>query len=314
MIDLSTSIGPLSLRNPILLASGTAAQGLELANLVDLGKVGGIVGKSITLNPREGNPPPRVVETSSGMLNTIGLQNPGVDEFEEKYLPEIAKLPTTFIGSIAAYRMEEWPGLTRRFDGMEAVKALELNLSCPNVQTGLHIGTSAKDIFDVISLVKQYTQKPLIAKLTPNVTTILPLAKAAEKAGADAISLVNTFLGMSIDWKTRQSRISAPMGGLSGPAIKPMALRFVYEAVKAVSIPVIGIGGITNAEDILEFLVLGASAIQIGTALFVDPFCLNRLEEELREKLEEAGVESLGQIIKTFGKEAFEDRFIKDES
>ena len=272
MSDITTEIAGIKLKNPVLAASGTFGYGKEPSQFIDIRKLGGIITKSITLKPKEGNPPPRTAETPSGMLNTIGLQNEGIEIFIKKALPFLSGFNVPVIVNIAGEKIEEYAGLAKRISKESVVKALEVNISCPNVKAGgMSFGIDTDATAQVIKAVKKQTKLPVIAKLTPNVTDITHIAKAAEKAGADAISLINTVLGMAIDIETRKPKISMGVGGLSGPAIKPIGVRMVYEVSKAVKIPVIGIGGIMSAEDAIEYLLAGASAIQVGTANFVDP-------------------------------------------
>ncbi len=272
-IDLSCKIGKLSLKNPIMVASGTFGYGDEFKGLVDVDKLGAIVTKTVTLNPREGNLPPRIVETPSGMLNSIGLENPGVKVFIEKKLSFYKKLSTKLIVSIAGRTKDEFLKISKRLED-KGVKAVELNISCPNIKYKkgkLSFSQDPKSTFDVVKLVKKSTRLTVITKLSPNVTDIAEIAKASEDAGSDAISLINTLSGMAIDIDTRSSVLGNVTGGLSGPAIKPVALRCVWEVYNAVKIPVIGMGGIMNLRDAIEFFIAGASCISVGTANFVYP-------------------------------------------
>ncbi|MEF3168560.1 MAG: dihydroorotate dehydrogenase [Deltaproteobacteria bacterium] len=270
--DLSVAIGPLRLKNPVLLASGTCGYGTELADLVDLGALGGIVLKGISLRPRPGNPPPRIVETPSGLLNAIGLENVGVEAFLREKLPALKGLHTCIVANILGEGVEEYKELARILDSEGGVNAIEVNISCPNVKTGgSAFGTDPKAAAEVTQAVRESTGLPLIVKLSPNVTDITTIARSVEKAGADALSLVNTLLGMAIDIRRRRPALANIFGGLSGPAIRPVALRMVWQTVRAVEIPVIGIGGIGTAEDAIEFLMAGARAVQIGTATLVNP-------------------------------------------
>jgi len=269
--DLRVKIGSLELKNPVTVASGTFGSGEEYKNLVNLDKLGAIITKSITLGPREGNPPPRLVETAYGMLNSIGLQNDGVDAFIKDKVPFLNKLKTAVIVSIAAHSVEDYAELAKRLDGVNRVDAIEINISCPNVKGGLEFSREPGSAAEVVRAVRAASKKPLITKLSPNVKDITEIAAAAEGAGSDAVSLVNTFTGMAIDIDKRAPVLGNTVGGLSGPAIKPIALRMVWETARKVKIPVIGIGGIMDYKDALEFIIAGASAIQIGTANFVNP-------------------------------------------
>ena len=261
----------IKMKNPVMVASGTFGWGREYADYLDLNKLGAIVTKSITLLPREGNPPPRLVETAAGLLNSIGLQNDGIDHFLKEDLVFLAKFDTPTIVNIAGETIEEYAELARRLSKETMVKGIEVNISCPNVkQGGMTFGVDPELTKQVISAVKKATSQPVIAKLTPNVTDITVIAKAAAEAGADAISLINTLVGMSLDIETGGSRLGTQTGGLSGPAIKPIAVRMVYEVCRAVKIPVIGIGGIMSGSDAVEFFLAGAKAVQVGTANFVD--------------------------------------------
>jgi dihydroorotate dehydrogenase (NAD+) catalytic subunit len=299
-VDLATAIGPLSLKNPILSASGTFGYGPELERFFDPGILGGIVGKSITLVPRDGNPPQRMAETAAGMINSIGLQNPGIDRFLAELLPIMRRYGPPVIVNVAGASADEYVELARRLDGVTGVAGLELNLSCPNVREGgISFSASPGPCEAVVARVRAVTKLPLIAKLTPNVGDIASVARAAEAGGADAISAINTLLAMAVDWRRRRAVISTRTGGLSGPAVKPIALRMVHEIVRAVKIPVIGIGGISGAEDVLEFLCAGARAVQIGTATFVDPFTIPKILGELPQLLAEAGVARLSEFVGT---------------
>lgn len=271
-IDLSVDIGGLRLKNPVMTASGTFGYGREFNNFTELERLGAIVVKGISLSPAPGNAPPRIVETACGMLNAIGLENVGVDAFIDEKLPFLSSFPTPVIVNIYGKRIEEYAALAERLDGCEGVAALEVNISCPNVKAGgVAFGVCAASAETVVTAVRSKTTKPLIVKLTPNVTDITEIAKSVELAGADAVSLINTLTGMAIDIHTRRPKLANITGGLSGPAIKPIALRMVWQTSGAVRIPVIGIGGIMTAEDALEFMIAGATAVQVGTANFVNP-------------------------------------------
>lgn len=268
---LATTLGRLKLKNPILTASGTFGYGEEMAAFVDTSRLGGVICKTVTRHPRAGNATPRTCETAAGMLNAIGLQNVGVEKFIETKLPILRGLGTPVIVNVAGESVEDFAYLLRTLDGCEGIAAFELNISCPNVAHGLDFATDPALAEDVVAHARAATRLPILVKLSPNVTDITVIARAAEAGGADALSLVNTFVGMAINTRTRRPRISNISGGLSGPAIKPLALRAVYRCAQAVSIPLVGIGGIMNADDALEFFIAGASAVQIGTATFVQP-------------------------------------------
>lgn len=284
MVGLEIELAGIKMKNPVMVASGTFGYGEEASKFVDLDKLGAIVTKTVTLNPREGNPPPRIVETPSGMLNSIGLQNKGIKDLIDNALPFLAKFKTPVIVNIAGDSPEEYAQLAKLLDKESTVKGLELNISCPNVKKGgLQFGVDPELTAEVVKAVKKSTGLPVIAKLSPNVTDITAIAKAAETAGADALSLINTLLGMSIDIENGKSRIGTQMGGLSGPAIRPIAVRMVWQCAQVVKIPIIGIGGIMNANDAREFFWAGAKAIQIGTGNFVDPQTPLNIIKELAE-------------------------------
>ncbi|MBI5416394.1 dihydroorotate dehydrogenase [Candidatus Poribacteria bacterium] len=271
-MNMKVKIGKLILQNPVMTASGTFGYGEEYKDFVDLNKLGAIVVKGTSLNPSQGNPAPRIVETAAGMLNAIGLQNVGVDEFIKTKLPCLRKYKARTIVNIYAHSIDEFKKLTSRLNNVKGVHALEINVSCPNVKKGgMAFGVYPETTFNVVKAVKEETDLPIITKLSPNVTDIAEIAKAAEEAGSDAVSLINTLLGMAIDINTRKPKLKNITGGLSGPAIKPVAIRMVWQVHKKVNIPIIGIGGIMNTEDALEFIIAGASAIQIGTGNFVNP-------------------------------------------
>src|SRR5437763_6629906 len=277
-MDLSVTIGSLHLKNPLIAASGCFGYGVEYADVVDLSSLGAIVVKGLFLNEREGHPAPRIVETPSGMLNAIGLQGIGVRRFVEEKLPELRARAATTIVNVCGTTLDEYVEVSRILADHEGVAAIELNISCPNIKEGgIQFGCSQKGTFDVVGAVRRVARVPIIPKLTPNVTDVAAIARAAEEAGADAVSLVNTFLAMVIDVETRRPKISNIVGGLSGPAIRPIAVRMVYECRQTVKIPVIGMGGITDARDALEFMIAGSNAVQIGTANFVDPYIWSKL-------------------------------------
>ncbi len=292
-IDLSVQLGRLKLNNPVLTASGTFGYAREMEKIVELGKLGGIVPKTITALPRPGNAPWRTVETTAGMLNAIGLDNDGIDYFLSSHWPYLSKLPTKVIVSLAGKSRSEFVELAEKMNTVENVAALELNISCPNVAGGVDFGTNPQSCFDVVSGVRAISRFPIIAKLTPNVTSIVSIAQAAADAGADAVSCINTVLGMAIDWRKRKPLLGNVVGGLSGPAIKPIALRCVYQIASSVKIPIIGIGGISNLDDVMEFFVAGATAIQIGTANYFDPQLSTRLVEALPSALQSLGQTNL---------------------
>jgi dihydroorotate dehydrogenase (NAD+) catalytic subunit len=287
--------------NPVWVASGTFGYGEEYAEIYDVGKLGAIVTKSVTLEPRQGHPPPRVVETPSGMLNAIGLQNVGVDAFVKEKLPYLRKLKTRVIVNIAGSNVDEYVEVARRLDRKRGIDALEVNISCPNVQAGgIEIGADPRLAMKTIRTVKKASSHPVIAKLSPNVTDITEIAKAVEDAGADAISLINTLVGMVIDTRTRRLALSNGTGGLSGPAIRPVAVAMVYKVAKAVDIPVIGIGGITNTDDALQFFLAGAKAVQVGTANFINPKAPLEIISGLRQYCRENRLGNVSQILDSF--------------
>ena len=277
-MDLTTRIGSLTLVNPLIAASGCFGYGLEYDRVVDLSRLGAVAVKGLFLTEREGHPPPRIVETPAGMLNAIGLQGIGVHRFVRERLPLLRERHAVVIVNVCGVTLDEYGEVSRILSDAEGVSAIELNISCPNIKEGgIQFGCSLHGTFDVVSAVRTVTRLPLIPKLTPNVTSVAAFARAAEDAGADAVSLVNTFLAMAIDVETRRPVLSNVMGGLSGPAIRPIAVRMVYECREQVRIPIIGMGGITDARDALEFIIAGASAVQVGTANFVDPFIWSKL-------------------------------------
>ncbi|MFB3853229.1 MAG: dihydroorotate dehydrogenase [Vicinamibacterales bacterium] len=290
-MDLSVSIGSLRLKNPLIAASGCFGYGVEYAGVVDLASLGAIVVKGLFLDEREGHPPPRIVETPSGMVNAIGLQGIGVRRFIAEKMPELRRLNAVVFVNICGSTLEEYVELARILSDVEGVAALELNISCPNIKEGgINFGCSLASTGRVVSAVRRVTSLPIVPKLTPNVTDIAAFARAAEEAGADAVSLVNTFLAMVIDVETRRPKLSNVMGGLSGPAIRPIAVRMVYECHRSVGIPVIGMGGIMSARDVLEFMIAGAAAVQVGTANFVDPFIWAKLLDGIVEYLDRHGI------------------------
>jgi dihydroorotate dehydrogenase (NAD+) catalytic subunit len=301
-VDLSVSIGALRLSNPVLAASGTFGYGIEFAHLVDLNRLGGIVVKGLSLEPMEGAPAPRLCETPSGMLNAVGLQNVGVRAFVADKLPQLRGYRTAIVANVFGHRIEEYVEVIRILEGAEGLAAYELNISCPNVACGgIHYGTDPRMTAEVVAAArKAAAQRALWVKLSPNVTDIRSIARAAADSGADALTIANSYSGMSIDFKTRRSRLGQPTGGLSGPAIKPLTLRLVYEASQAVQIPIIGLGGIESAEDALEYLVLGASAVQVGTAHFADPSASIKLVEDLAATCESNKILNINDLRRTF--------------
>jgi dihydroorotate dehydrogenase (NAD+) catalytic subunit len=298
--DLAVGIGPIRLANPVLTASGTFGYGEEHAPFVDLSRLGGIVTKTLFTRPRRGNAPPRIVEVAGGMLNAIGLANVGFDEFVAKYLPRLRTRHTVLVVSIGGERAEAFGEVASRFAAVEGISAIEANVSCPNVKKGgLDIGTDPEAVYRVVRDVKAASARPVIAKLTPNVTDVREIARAAEEAGADALSLINTISAMAIDWRSRRPVLHNNVGGLSGPALKPIALRMVHEVHRACRIPIVGIGGIGSASDALEFLVAGATAVQVGTANFVDPTISVRIVDEMNRLLDEAGIAKASDLVGT---------------
>ena len=299
-MDLSLQIGTLRLKNPLIAASGCFGYGVEYADIVDLSSLGAIVSKGLFLKAREGHPAPRIVETPSGMLNAIGLQGIGAQQFVDDKMPELRARGATVIVNVCGTTIDEYAEVSRMLSDAEGVAAIELNISCPNIKEGgIQFGCSLNGTFDVVSAVRKVTRLPVIPKLTPNVTDVASFARAAEEAGADAVSLVNTFLAMVIDVETRKPKISNGMGGLSGPAIRPIAVRMVHECRQAVTIPVVGIGGIMNARDVLEFMIAGASAVQIGTANFVDPFVWTKLLDGIDDYGQRHQIERLSDLVGT---------------
>jgi len=297
-IDLSVDVGGLRLSNPLIAASGCYGYGVEYADAVDLSTLGAVASKGLFLAPREGHPPQRIVETPSGMLNAIGLQGIGVHRYIAEKLPELRRLGVTNLINICGSTLDEYVELARILSDAEGIHALELNISCPNIKEGgITFGCSLHGTFDVVSAVKKVTHLPVIPKLTPNVTDVASIAKAAEDAGADGVSLVNTFLAMAIDVETRRPKLSNIVGGLSGPAIRPIAVRMVYECRRMVKIPIIGMGGIASAVDALEFIIAGATAVQVGTANFVDPFIWSKLTAGIEDYLQRHGVRRIADLV-----------------
>ena len=302
MADIRTDIGGLRLKNPVMTASGTFGYGLEFADLVNLEDIGGIIVKGTTLKPREGNDYPRMAETASGMLNCVGLQNKGVDYFCKHIYPQIKDIGTNMIVNVSGSSIEDYTECAARINELERIPAIELNISCPNVkQGGMAFCVTAKGAQSVVEAVRQVYQKTLIVKLSPNVTDIAEIAIAAEYAGADAVSLINTLMGMAIDIERRRPLLSINTGGLSGPAVKPVAVRMVWQVAHAVRIPVVGLGGIMTAEDAIEFLMAGASAVEVGTANFIDPAVSVKIAQGISNWLDAHNYKSVQEIIGAVG-------------
>ncbi len=297
---LATSLCGITLRNPVIAASGTFAYGVEFEKVADLNAIGGIVVKGLSIEPIEGNPAPRVIETAAGMMNSVGLQNIGVRAFAKEKLPALARLRTAVFANVFGYQAADYVEVVRILEDHRGLAGYELNVSCPNTKHGgMYFSSDPALLAEVVSGVKQIARRPVIVKLSPNVAAIEALARAAENAGADAISLVNTFLGLAIDARTRRPRLGAGMGGLSGPAIKPLALRLVCQAARAVKIPVVGLGGIAKGEDAAEFLIAGASAVQVGSATFWDPGAPVRIARELGQFLRQERIASVKALVGT---------------
>lgn len=298
MVDLNVKINHLQLSNPVMTASGTFGYGLEYQDLVPLHAIGGIIVKGTTLEPREGNDYPRMAETASGMLNCVGLQNKGVDYFCEQIYPKIKSIQTAIIVNVSGNSPETYAACAAKIDALEHIPAIELNISCPNVKEGgMAFGVTCGGAAAVVKAVRKVYHKTLIVKLSPNVTNIADIARACEAEGADSVSLINTLMGMAIDIEHRRPKLSIRTGGLSGPAVKPVAVRMVWDVAHAVKIPVIGLGGIMNAADAIEFMMAGATAIQIGTANFVDPMITMKVKEGIAEWLENHGCKHVSEII-----------------
>ena len=298
MVQLNTNIGSLELKNPVMTASGTFGYGTEYADFMDISRLGAIIVKGTTLNPRQGNPYPRMAETPSGMLNAVGLQNKGVDYFVDHIYPEVRKIQTNIIVNVSGSCIDDYVQTASIINTLDDIPAIELNISCPNVkQGGMAFGVKPESAAQVVSAVRKAYDKTLIVKLSPNVTDITEIARAVEGAGADSVSLINTMLGMAIDAEKRKPILSTITGGMSGPAVKPVALRMVWQTAKAVKIPVIGLGGICSATDAIEFLLAGASAIQIGTANFIDPSISEKVVDGIAEYLQRHNYNSVQEII-----------------
>ena len=299
-VSLAVDVGPLRLKNPVMVASGTFGYGQEYAPLVPPEQLGGVIVKGISLEPRSGNPPPRIWETCGGMLNSIGLQNVGLRVFLEEKLPWLRPLSVPVVVNLFANTVEGYGVLAAELDGQEGIDALEINISCPNVKAGgMVFGSDPKMVFQVVSEVRSRTKVPIITKLTPNVTDITVTGRAAEEAGTDILSLINTLAGMAVDVHNRIPRLANVVGGLSGPAIKPVALRQVWQIVQVAKVPVIGLGGISSTEDALEFLIVGAKAIQVGTANFVNPTTTLEITSGLKAYLRQQGLTDINQVIGT---------------
>ena len=298
MADLRVNIGALALKNPVMTASGTFGYGLEFEDFINLGGLGGIIVKGTTLKPREGNDYPRMAETASGMLNCVGLQNKGVEYFCEHIYPQIKDIDTNMIVNVSGSSPEDYAECAARIDALEKIPAIELNISCPNVKDGgMAFGVTCQGASSVVKAVRQAYHKTLIVKLSPNVTDIAEIARSVEAEGADSVSLINTLMGMAIDIERRKKVLSIGTGGLSGPAVKPVALRMVYQVAKAVKIPVVGLGGISTAKDAIEFLMAGATAIEIGTANFLDPAVTIKVRDGINDWLDQHGCKDVHEII-----------------
>ncbi len=298
MADLSVNIGKLGMKNPVMTASGTFGYGLEFADFVPLDQIGGIIVKGTTLVPRQGNDYPRMAETPQGMLNCVGLQNKGVDYFCEHIYPQIKDIDTNMIVNVSGSSPDDYAECAARIDALDNIPAIELNISCPNVKDGgMAFGVTCEGAASVVKAVRKRYNKTLIVKLSPNVTNIADIARAVEAEGADSVSLINTLMGMAIDIERRQPMLSISTGGLSGPAVKPVAVRMVWQVAKAVDIPVIGLGGISTAADAIEFFMAGASAIEIGTANFLDPAVTIKVRDGINQWLDDHGCKSLSEIV-----------------
>ena len=298
MVNTAIQIGDITLKNPVMTASGTYGYGLEYSDFIDLSKLGGIVVKGTTLNPRQGNPYPRMAETPSGMLNAVGLQNKGVEYFCSEIYPSIKDIDTHMIVNVSGSTVEDYMATAERIAELDKIPAIELNISCPNVKEGgMTFGVTCAGAAEVVRAVRKVYPKTLIVKLSPNVTDITEIARAVEDEGADSISMINTLLGMAIDVKSRKPILSTVTGGLSGPAVKPVALRMVWQTAKVVSIPIIGMGGISSCEDAIEFLLAGASAVQVGTYNFVDPTITTKISSGIEDYLVQNNMTDVSQLI-----------------
>ncbi|MCM1349435.1 MAG: dihydroorotate dehydrogenase [Firmicutes bacterium] len=298
MVNLNVNIGALELKNPVLTASGTFGYGSEFSDFIDLNRLGGFIVKGTTLEPREGNDYPRMAETPSGMLNAVGLQNKGVDYFIQHIYPEIRGLDTNILVNVSGARLEDYVEVARRLAEQTDIKAIEVNISCPNVkQGGMAFGTTAAGAAQVTKAIRSAFPRTVIVKLSPNVTDIVEIAKAVEAEGADAVSLINTLMGMAIDVERQRPCLSTVTGGLSGPAVRPVAVRMVWQVAKAVNIPVVGLGGIMNGRDALEFILAGATAVQVGTANFIDPTCTVKIIDYIEDYCIRHGVKDVHELI-----------------
>ena len=298
MVNTAIQIGGITLKNPVMTASGTYGYGLEYSDFIDLSKLGGIVVKGTTLNPRQGNPYPRMAETPSGMLNAVGLQNKGVEYFCSEIYPSIKDIDTHMIVNVSGSTVEDYMATAERIAELDKIPAIELNISCPNVKEGgMAFGVTCAGAAEVVRAVRKVYPKTLIVKLSPNVTDITEIARAVEAGGADSISMINTLLGMAIDVKSRKPILSTVTGGLSGPAVKPVALRMVWQTAKVVSIPIIGMGGISSCEDAIEFLLAGASAVQVGTYNFVDPAITTKIASSIEDYLVQNNMTDVSELI-----------------
>ncbi len=297
-IDISTDLGGIKLDNPVCAASGTFGYGREYEPYVDIYQIGAVIVKGTTLEPRAGNPPPRIIETASGMLNAIGLENPGINEFLNTHLPYLRENNVTVIANIAGNTIEEYAAIAEMIEGNPGVAGIELNISCPNVkQGGLQFGTDPQMVYEVVKAVKEKTTLPVMPKLSPNVTDIVEIARASEAGGADALSMINTLMGMAVDINTRKPFLANIFGGLSGPAIKPVALRMIYQVYREVKLPILGGGGIVNYRDALEFLMVGATAISVGTGIFINPQLTEEIVSNLLHYMQENNVASLSELV-----------------
>lgn len=297
-IDISTDLGGIKLNNPVCAASGTFGYGREYEPYVDIYQIGAVIVKGTTLEPRAGNPPPRIIETASGMLNAIGLENPGINEFLNTHLPYLRENNVTVIANIAGNTIEEYAAIAEMIEGNPGVAGIELNISCPNVkQGGLQFGTDPQMVYEVVKAVKEKTTLPVMPKLSPNVTDIVEIARASEAGGADALSMINTLMGMAVDINTRKPFLANIFGGLSGLAIKPVALRMIYQVYREVKLPILGGGGIVNYRDALEFLMVGATAISVGTGIFINPQLTEEIVSNLLHYMQENNVASLSELV-----------------
>jgi dihydroorotate dehydrogenase (NAD+) catalytic subunit len=298
LVDMSVNLGGLQMQNPVAVASGTFGYGREYQPYMDISKIGAVIVKGTTLEPRCGNPPPRIYETPAGMLNAIGLENPGIEVFLQEYLPSLMEEGVTVVANLAGNSVDEYALITRIIDNHPGIAAIELNISCPNVkQGGMQFGTDPRLVRQVVEAVKKETRLPVIPKLSPNVSDIVSIAKAARDGGADALSMINTLMGMAVDIDKRKPVLGNVFGGLSGPAIKPVALRMIYQVYKEVDLPILGGGGISNTRDALEFIMVGASAVSIGTGNFVNPSLAQEIAQGLENYLMEQGLSNIQELV-----------------